>query len=855
MMKFLKQGLAAALAVFFLSPVISSKAYEGETVSGNDAGIYYYEAEEAYALPNAQSGGTYNFGDYVYFGAVADNVVSQNEGVEEILAGKTRGFYDVDGRRYWVGQSGSIYNCIPLRWMVIADEGNTLLLLQDYALKGHLWDTDADGTNLTWENSEIRTYLNSNDYLDTYFTSDEQSDIVVSTVTNTAVGNSSTPIADTYDMLYLPSAGEITTWFSDNDSRRAHYFTFSVPDVTTPITGWGDTNAYNKADFTCAYWTRTPGRLSYGMLQPTIVSSEGAVGSYSRVYSTWSMGLRPLMRIAKDSIHYYQTSENIGMEFECEGDVLETYPMERYQIPVRVTGIDADSAHIMAIRGKLYSDSTVVSTINDDLTVDVSVGSYIIKCSLYGVVSEPITAEIRLNVKPAIETVTVKSNSVNNTLDITWSNPRQSPGYEISRSASENGEYDVIYSGAKSGLKAEGDSLCYTDTDVEAGQTYWYKVRGLIFANGEYKDSYNGMQSEYSAPVSGCLSADGGEPALTEGRLPDAVLYVPYEFNFANIGDGQSAVGYSIVEGNLPEGMRLEPDGKLCGVPMERGEFVFSVEQTSGGSEIRTEYTLTILDNTDANAEAFTNAGYEIVQRVPDFTVDSISSHTLVSVGTYDEYTDVYIDGVKLVEGEDYTSESGSTRITIKSETFARFSEPGVHTIVLEFRTTRTNDLKRAVQNYYVAGDDSDEDDDTDDDNDYNRTFDEEALSNNIGTVIYHTVQAGETLSKIAVKYYGSASFWRKIYTDNRDVIKTSDKIYAGQRLLIYLQQNTVSTDTPLPSGTQGLFYKVHKGDSLWSIAVKSYGKGRLWQKIYDANTDFIKNPDRIHIGQSIFIP
>ena len=48
-----------------------------------------------------------------------------------------------------------------------------------------------------------------------------------------------------------------------------------------------------------------------------------------------------------------------------------------------------------------------------------------------------------------------------------------------------------------------------------------------------------------------------------------------------------------------------------------------------------------------------------------------------------------------------------------------------------------------------------------------------------------HVVQAGESLSKIAQKYYGDAALYDKIFQANRDVLKDPNKIQVGQKLRI----------------------------------------------------------------------
>ena len=51
--------------------------------------------------------------------------------------------------------------------------------------------------------------------------------------------------------------------------------------------------------------------------------------------------------------------------------------------------------------------------------------------------------------------------------------------------------------------------------------------------------------------------------------------------------------------------------------------------------------------------------------------------------------------------------------------------------------------------------------------------------------------------------------------------------------------------------------YVVQKGDSLWSIAKKPevYGKATQWRRLFDANRDILKSPDRLRAGMTLKIP
>lgn len=49
--------------------------------------------------------------------------------------------------------------------------------------------------------------------------------------------------------------------------------------------------------------------------------------------------------------------------------------------------------------------------------------------------------------------------------------------------------------------------------------------------------------------------------------------------------------------------------------------------------------------------------------------------------------------------------------------------------------------------------------------------------------------------------------------------------------------------------------HTVKKGESLSKIAKHYYGKANAYHKIFEANTDILKNPDLIHPGQVLVIP
>jgi nucleoid-associated protein YgaU len=57
------------------------------------------------------------------------------------------------------------------------------------------------------------------------------------------------------------------------------------------------------------------------------------------------------------------------------------------------------------------------------------------------------------------------------------------------------------------------------------------------------------------------------------------------------------------------------------------------------------------------------------------------------------------------------------------------------------------------------------------------------------------------------------------------------------------------------PGATTYETYEVKSGDSLSKIAKRVYGNGNEWKRIFEANTDVLKDPNKIFPGQKLKIP
>src|SRR3989344_6745245 len=136
-----------------------------------------------------------------------------------------------------------------------------------------------------------------------------------------------------------------------------------------------------------------------------------------------------------------------------------------------------------------------------------------------------------------------------------------------------------------------------------------------------------------------------------------------------------------------------------------------------------------------------------------------------------------------------------------------------------------------------------------------------------------HKVVLGESLWQIAERYYGSGYNWTDIAEANN--LSNPGVITEGQELVLPSIEAKTGTGagvaqapTPTSSPTQitpapmaetpkaitGESYTVVRGDHLWGIAVRAYGDGYQWVRIWRANKNIV-NPDVIYVEQTLTLP
>lgn len=145
--------------------------------------------------------------------------------------------------------------------------------------------------------------------------------------------------------------------------------------------------------------------------------------------------------------------------------------------------------------------------------------------------------------------------------------------------------------------------------------------------------------------------------------------------------------------------------------------------------------------------------------------------------------------------------------------------------------------------------------------------------------VVQHHIQPGESLYKIAAKYYGDGNQWRRIAKDNTDRVGDDGAVRVGVTLRILDPKLGAAPDqavarTPIkidpqakpvtqdpkpaarPAQAQGaMTYTVRPGDTLGEISQKLLGTVRRQHELIALNRDVLKDPDHLRAGMVLKLP
>jgi len=101
-----------------------------------------------------------------------------------------------------------------ISWVVLYEESNRILVISEEILE--LRQFNSTNVDVTWENSDLREYLND-EFITNHFSIEEQSRLIETTVSNAHnPWLSSDTSADTTDRVFILSVDEVVRYFGDS---------------------------------------------------------------------------------------------------------------------------------------------------------------------------------------------------------------------------------------------------------------------------------------------------------------------------------------------------------------------------------------------------------------------------------------------------------------------------------------------------------------------------------------------------------------------------------------------------------------------------------------------------------------
>lgn len=101
-----------------------------------------------------------------------------------------------------------------------------------------------------------------------------------------------------------------------------------------------------------------------------------------------------------------------------------------------------------------------------------------------------------------------------------------------------------------------------------------------------------------------------------------------------------------------------------------------------------------------------------------------------------------------------------------------------------------------------------------------------------------YLVQKGDTLSALALKFFGDAKQWTALRDEQGQSLDDKKPLLEGAKLRV-------------PCA----FTTVQKGESLAGVAKRTLGDAGRWRRIWEANKKAVPDPNKLGVGQRLAVP
>ena len=405
---------------------------------------------------------------------------------------------------------------------------------------------------------------------------------------------------------------------------------------------------------------------------------------------------------------------------------------------------------------------------------------------------------------------------------------------------------------------------------------------GILNADGgEIAGTMTNDTNEYG---SGTITGSAGAAGSTEfhGKVTNTGTIRKGTFTNAVINESSGTINGGTFTGTITNNDGTVLDGDFSGATTLSGTLVITFDPNNG-DQPSTQKVNWSKDGAALTAPASTNEGHSLdgwyydnngMETKWNFDTDTVKcTITLKAKWELSTYSvTLQTDGGTIASGKEvtgYTYGTGAVLPTANDMTREGYrfdgwyadssfsgspiteisaTEPGNKTFYAKWTKNTTpiipgNDTNNIAEQYKT--DDSGSGEQTD--------LDVPApVVKNTTSYLTYTVQAGDTLWKIARKYSCSVA---GIVAANSDRIKNPNRIHAGWQLKIPQSGAPITGGTPdavLPENKKSGRYIVRQGDTLWAIARK-YGCSVA--EIISLNRELIRDPALIYSGWELKVP
>ncbi|MDR1601923.1 MAG: putative Ig domain-containing protein [Tannerella sp.] len=602
--KMAERGLFACSAIALITAFAAMHVQAADTNSGN--------AKQAV-------GDTVWFGSYPqdYFGWPPESTAPS---VPYVLKAH---FRNPNGQ----GQPRPSYFLVqPVKWNILAVDAQGILLVATENLDVQPYHT-ATGS-VSWSASSLKAWLESDFLLGStslpsttdYFSTVERNAVVASSLQNPTVGPDVDGVT-TNDKVFLLSADEVETFFTDNNARKGYNSVYATSYANT-------SEPHTVPDI---WWTRTHS-TSMSQGYATYVEENGQI-ERDGLINTRPVPVRPALRLSRNAV--VMLSDAAGKPAYSGGTLATTaipagsslkltladasltltstdnkYPIAAPggTVTLNYGGMSSGAGRYvsctleelggnMLYYAKLTAASPATSgSVSFTVPATLPEGSYTLK-----LFCEQPNADAKapdLASSPVVFNLGI-SNSAQAPVNTTATLPNGLVGFDYDAALTATGSPTPVWELASGtlppGLTLEPAGQLH-GTPTTAG-TYSFSLTAVNGVNSDTKPYTVEIQAT-SAPL---ITAPAAGELAGSGQVR-GVAYVPETI----VASGFPAPTFSVISGALPAGLSLHPTtGVISGTPTEERYAIFTVEARNSLGVNTREYIISIVPTGPVVAPAF----------------------------------------------------------------------------------------------------------------------------------------------------------------------------------------------------------------------------------------------------------